>query len=542
MKEEKSEDLEKDNSVKAENKKKIDKSKNKKEKKSKKDKKPKLTKEQKLEQKGNFGERFSLRFRKKLVANKARTILLVITLLAVFVALNAWARTKATAQIDLTENKIYTLSQTSKDQIQSIEKEITIYIYGYDESSNYVTFVKQYAEYNKNIKYEIVTTESNYEIVNRYGLDDSSSGSMVVVCGDKDVTLNPSEDFSTYDYQNGSYTTVDLTEEKITNAILNVSTDNPKKIYLVTDHGEYVEKYVSTLVDDLENVVYECETLKLLSATEIPEDCDVLIFLNPESDITENEAQIVKNYVNNGGNMFVSWFKDINSTTDFTNFQSVLDLYGAGVEKGLLYEGNSNYYYYYPYYLMPSASSSSSVTEDIANSGYRLLLLESQRVLENTVQEENVTISKEKLLTTSSSCYNITDVDAINQGLSLDGMDQDSYAIAEKYTRTINISGDSSETKTIDSNLILVGSSTFLLDQNGVLGYDADKSFILNSFAALAGENDLITVQKYTSSSTAFRFSPTTLADAIVKVVIFGIPIIIIAVGIIIWAVRRRKR
>lgn len=518
--------------------------KEKKEKKSKeqKDQKEKLTKEEKIEQKGSFGERFSLKFRKKLVANKVRTILLVLILIVLFITLNAWARSRATAQIDLTESKIYTLSQTSKDQLNSIDNEVMIYIYGYDDSSAYVTFVKQYAEYNDNIKYEIVTTESNYEVINKYDLDSNGTPALVVVSGDRDVTLYPDYEFSSYEYLNGSYVTVDLTEESITNAIINVSTEDPTKVYFVTGHGEYVTDYLTEMTSSLEDVVYDCEELNLISATEIPEDCDILVFINPESDISEAEAEIVRTYANNGGDMFVSWFKEISQDADeFPNFQSVLDLYGAGIERGLLYEGSSSNYYYYPYYIMPDASSSSEITSDIATSGYYPLFFESQRVLTNEVNEENVTVSTETLLTTSDSCYNITDVDAINQGLSLDGMEQDSYTVAQKYTREISTSDDE-DSETVDSDLILVGSATFLLDQNGAFSYDANKSFVLNSFASLAGENDLITVQKYSSTSTAFTKTPTALADSIVKLIIFGMPIIIILVGIIIWIVRRRKR
>ena len=524
--------------------------KDKKEKKEKKSKEPKqkLTKAEKREQKGNFRERFSLKFRKKLIANKARTWFLVIVLIVLFIILNAWARTKATAQIDLTENKIYTLSQTSKDQLESLDKEVMIYIYGYDETSSYVNFVMQYADLNDNIEYEIVTTESNYEVINEYDLDSTGYGALVIVCGDKDVTLYPDYEFTSYDYT--SYTTIDLTEESITNAIINVSTEDPTKIYFVTGHGEFsIDYYVTEMVSSLEELVYECEELNLFTADEIPDDCDILVFLSPESDISSTEADMVKEYVNNGGDLVVYWYKS-DADTDFTNFQSVLDLYGAGVEYGLLYEGSSSNYRYSQYYIVPEASSYSEITEDIATGGYVTLLPFAQRVLTNDVDEDNVTVSTEELLYTSSSCYNITDEDTINQGLSLDGVEQDSYTVAQKYTRTLTISEsdsedeDSEDTETTESELILVGCSYFVIDG----GYyssssgSANETFVLNSFASLAGETNLITIQKYASSSSSFTKTPTAFADSIVKLIIFGVPILVILVGITIWAVRRRKR
>lgn len=191
-----------------------------------------------IEEKGSFRERMSLKFRKEIIVSKARTLLLVIVLIALFIAINLWARNQATAQIDVTENKRYTLSDASKNQIKSINKDINIYIYGYDETSNYVNFSKQYSAYNKKIKTEIVTTENNFEIINKYNLDSSEYGAIVVVCGERNTTLYPEYDFRTNDYVDGVYVNVDLTEESITNAIINVSADELTKVYFVTGHGE----------------------------------------------------------------------------------------------------------------------------------------------------------------------------------------------------------------------------------------------------------------------------------------------------------------
>ena len=83
------------------------------------------------EKKVSFGEKFSLRMRKGFIGNKTRTILLIIVLVLAFVIINMWAQNQDLAQIDITESKIYTLTQTSKDAIKDITDEVNIYVYGY---------------------------------------------------------------------------------------------------------------------------------------------------------------------------------------------------------------------------------------------------------------------------------------------------------------------------------------------------------------------------------------------------------------------------
>ena len=89
-------------------------------------------------EKPTFAEKFSLKFRKGFITNKFRTWILIIILITSFIALNIWASSKDLARIDVTENKLYSLTQTSKSQLENLNKDVTIYIYKLDENSQYV--------------------------------------------------------------------------------------------------------------------------------------------------------------------------------------------------------------------------------------------------------------------------------------------------------------------------------------------------------------------------------------------------------------------
>jgi len=279
----------------------------------------------------SFKEKLSLKFRKRLISNRMNTFILVLFLIVLFIGVNMFANSKDLAQIDVTENKLYSLTQASKDQLAHLDKDINIYIYGFTEDNVYVNLVKQYAAYSDKIHYEIVTEETNYEVVTKYELSNSNYNAFVVVCGDRDKTLYPDYEFSSYDNETGD--TIDITEETITNAILNVSTDDPVKVYFAAGNGEYTTSEITGLITYLEAQVYECEELNLLSVTEIPEDCDILAILDPTEDFNEDEANAVKSYINKGGNIFFGMFKQ-SETAQFPNLQSILDLYGVTIDFG----------------------------------------------------------------------------------------------------------------------------------------------------------------------------------------------------------------
>ena len=61
----------------------------------------------------------------------------------------------------------------------------------------------------------------------------------------------------------------------------------------------------------------------------------------------------------------------------------------------------------------------------------------------------------------------------------------------------------------------------------------------LNSIAYLAERPDDITARKSTGTVT---YTPTKEQDIMVQVAIFGVPTLIIIVGIVVWIVRRRKK
>ena len=112
----------------------------------------KLIENENKEKEVSLKEKISLKFRKGLISNRLRTLILIACLVIVFVALNLWIQSKDLKQIDVTASKLYSLTQTSKDELSKLNKDVNIYIYGYAEDSVYVDLIKQYSVFSDKIK------------------------------------------------------------------------------------------------------------------------------------------------------------------------------------------------------------------------------------------------------------------------------------------------------------------------------------------------------------------------------------------------------
>src|SRR5699024_10860762 len=102
-------------------------------------------------------------------------------------------------------------------------------------------FANKYNSENNKIKVEVITdVASRPDLTDEYGITADTS-IIIIECGDKQKTLT-SYDLYTTDYT--TYQTKDITEEAITNAILDVTTEEKPVIYNLTGHNKYDSNYL----------------------------------------------------------------------------------------------------------------------------------------------------------------------------------------------------------------------------------------------------------------------------------------------------------
>ncbi len=514
--------------------------------------KDKKNKENKDNNEKKVKEPISLKIKRKWLGNKTTTFFIVLIFILLFVLLNLLMKKIDLPEIDVTENKIFTLSDASKKKIADIQEEVNLCAFGFKDDSSLVDLLKQYNKANGNIKYELLSETSNKEKVEKYDLTDGYS-LVVVEVGDASTILDAANDFSSYDYQTNQR--IDLTEQKITNAILNLTVENKPKAYFLTGHGEYTDAQLAVLTTYLGNEAYDYDNLNLLSAGSIPEDCDSLIIMSPTMDLLENEADMIIDYINKGGNIIFTKDTEENGKK-YQNFQKILDLYGIEIQNGyVLEQSGDSAISNYPNVIMPKVEYSEVTSELYSDGGDGpIIFVFAEKI--KTLDEENAEalgVTYQKLLTSSENAYYVEDVSSnVNDGSIK--TEEEPITVAVLAEKTINPTDNSEEEseeinddEKIVSKIIVIGNGLFTTDnvvsfvseQYPMSYIRLNKDFMLNSIAYLTNRKDALTIRKEMNNST---YVPTERQDTIVQIIIFAVPLLIIVTGIIIWNRRKNKR
>ena len=123
--------------------------------------------------------RFKRLLKNKWLKNTSSTLAIVALILAIFIVLNVVINNLKLNPIDFTAQKVYTLSDDSKNEISKIEQNVTMYFFGYDETSTPVVLGRQYEKINDKIKVQVVSTSERPDLATEYNI--SSTDQLVAV-------------------------------------------------------------------------------------------------------------------------------------------------------------------------------------------------------------------------------------------------------------------------------------------------------------------------------------------------------------------------
>ena len=264
--------------------------------KEKKEKVSKIEKEKK-EKKEKKPNKFIETIKKKWLIDGTKTLILVLAIIAIFIGINILMQNLELAPLDFTQEKLYTLSDETKEKVKDINKDVNIYFIGYTDENPDVDLAKQFKNANEKIVAEAVDINNRPDLAQKYGIESGSQG-IIVECGDKSKVLTAS-DLVTYD--TSTYETISIAEEKLTSAIMSVTADKVPKVYFLEGYSDFLlSNNMNYLNMYLGNEVNEIEKLNILSTGKIPDDCDTLVITTPNKDFDDLTTNQILEYINKG--------------------------------------------------------------------------------------------------------------------------------------------------------------------------------------------------------------------------------------------------
>ena len=473
--------------------------------------------------------------KKKWLRDTFLTIILIAIIFAIYFGINYAVEKLNVEDIDLTSDKIYSISEATETKLSNLDKDVTLQLINLSDYVYLLDFTNKYTQLNSHITIDrIDDLSARADIKNTYNLETTDS-LIIVKSGERERVLSM-YDLYTYDYT--TYEQIDITEEAITNAIIEVTIEDKPNIYFLEGHNYYDMTYFQLLKDDIASEANNVSNVNLLTAGSVPENCDCLVITTLKDDITEMERDALINYSNNGGKILL--LADANILRIETpNFNKVLDLYGFTISEGILLEQDENQMIYgSPEFIISEIDTTILTQNDNMNMNMNICVIDGGRIeFKDEETLTNLDITYNTIAQTSDVAFLRTNLDISTKSKTNQDIDGANSIIGALVTRTL-----SDDKK---SEMIVYSNAVFATNQlvSSTIGYANrlcnNDDVAINSVSYLTKRTDTITIRK---DADSVSYTVTEAQHNLIIAIIFLVPVVIIIIGIIVWQIRRRKK
>lgn len=438
---------------------------------------------------------------------------LILLVLAGLSAINVIAVRKNKI-FDVTEEKLFSLSQQSLDILKSLKSPVraVIFFRGDKNRDSLAAIRETLRPYDEN------STQFDIEFYDSY-VENAKAQSYLNSLPDKDSAANK---VFVFFEQEGRRERVaaPFGEAEITSALVKVTRNATKKIYFLTGHGERDlesegDGGFKTLRDELKRVAADVQPINLVDSPEIPQDAAVIVVAGPKSALLANEIERLVNYAKGGGNLMV-----MADPGEKSNIQSLLTPLGVEfsntyvVSVGMQVQG-----------LGPEVvaatdfDQTSEITKPFLKGNTFALFYLAAEVKKATNFE-------------TSWKY----IDLVKSGQRSLALSELSNTAKRSELRAFNLAsyvkGKFGEK---EFQLVAFGDSDFAA--NNLITQPTNLNLAMNAFAALTGEKELISIRPKQPKATKLTLTNGIWLGVIGAGVSF--PILLLVIGSAIWFRRR---
>lgn len=445
--------------------------------------------------------------------------------LAILIVVNIFVSSlpSSMTKYDISATKLYSITSNTKVVVNALDQDVTIYwiVQSGQEDAVIENLLSKYEALSDHIKVEKKNPDVYPTFAQQYTSETVANNSLVVECGDRsryigydDIYLQKAD---VYSY---TYNTSFDGEGAITSAIDYVISDELPQLYVLEGHGE--AELPATFSEQIEKDNMEVNSLSLLTVDEIPEDAACIIIYSPASDISEEELDMLSDYVSDGGKLLVMSGPVQDGSLD--NLNGLLEEYGVSVTDGIVVESDREHYAFQaPYVLLPDMTSH-DITDSLIEENYFVLMPISQGL---TVDESNTKGTVTSLLTTSDYSYSKADA------FDLEPYDKEAGDTDGPFTLAVSIEDNSG------GGIVWFASSSFLDDMYNAFSSGANGDMAMNALSSLIGQSEAMAIR-----SKSLNYNYLTISEAtssLLKTLMIGVfPLVYFGIGVYVIVRRRR--
>lgn len=472
-------------------------------------------------------------FSKKMIGTGAFSAGMIVIMCAICVVVNlvVTALPAKYTSIDCSATKLYSLTNDTKDRVSKLDEDITIYVLNSKKSKDAKIdeTINRYKDLSSHINVKYVDPATSPKFYQDYTDTTPTTNSLIIESKNRSKVIDYNDiyeyDSSSYyyGYQSQSSITGYDAEGQITSAIeyVTMDADELPVIYQITGHNE------TEIGSNFQSVVSKAnanlKSLELFNEEKVPEDATAIIINSPTVDFNEEDAQKVIDYLNGGGKALIVGCYAYND--ELTNFNKILAAYNVSFKTGVVAENDSSKYYQNPLYLLPTVETTDYTSD--ATDGY--VFLAGSCAINYPEDTDDVTYTK--LLSTSDSAVLKKDWKNITTSKAEDSDENGPF--------TTGLAVNDSST---GASIVVFGTPYVVDDSydNAVSGNNADmfKDVITSMTGNVELASSVIPVKDYTLSNITINTLQAVITGLIIMI---AVPILLIIIGIVVWAMRRKK-
>lgn len=451
-------------------------------------------------------------------------------------------------RLDLSTNRLFSLSDTTKQLLDGLTADVNIYIVAdpsrVDERITH--FAELYGSHSDRVHVEVKDPVLHPDVLTTL---DTEANTVLVSCADtgkkRSIPFNDiiQIDMMSY-YQYGQYKESAFDGEgQITGAISYVTSDTQTNVYELTGHGETALSGQVTDVFQKSNM--NSQDLNLLTEGAVPADCDLLVVNNPQTDLAGDETEMISDYLKQGGQVLI--------LTGYTpsgcpNLAALCADYGMELKNGFVADSAPGHFYSRnPFYIIPEYDYSSGMLSGIGTDDAALLPNPSGMTISESLRDG---LSVKPFLTTSESGV-LVDPETQEQvpgtyvlgAVATEPVNPDTAATdqsgAGAAASPANAAATGSDADTTPKATLTVITAPTLVD-NGLLSqFPSITNLTLFMNAATSGLPEASNLS-IPAKSLDVTFNMITSGGLWSALFIIVIPVIFLIAGFVIWMKRRK--
>lgn len=443
---------------------------------------------------------------------------------------------------DTSALQLYTVGEETEGVLANVDRDVHFYILAQrgQEDSTISGLLERYEALSDHVKVSVVDPATNPTFISQYTDENLNQNSVIVESDLRSYVLDYYDiyttEYSEEDYYNYIYYGVYPTgtpyfngELAFTTAVDYVTRDDLPVLYSLTGHGEteldatYLE-YITA-----ENVA--TETLSLLTIDAIPEDCSAILISDPTGDINEDELTMLQTYLAEGGNIILVTNYQNYTEQSMPNLATLCAELGLESVDGIVMEGDRNHYTGYPYTILPTFGSTGPMSLVSDSTQYALMY-----AAHGIIANGNATGTVIPMLSTSSSAY----VKSVPVSGSFTTLEKEDSDIAGQVYVAAAVTGEADGTRGDEYKFVWYASPSIISSSYDQYVSGGNSAVFMGSVSWMA-ENK-ISLSILAKQLQVEALTLTSAQSGIWSVVvIFVLPLSLLAAGFVIWF-RRRKR